>query len=104
MNEMQYKDIFKDPETIKNLKAKSVTSRERMLGNDKLMKIVQRSAVLIDQLSKDEAPYRSSLEKLAVDMVKKMYPVIDEFGIWEGHLTPTQVAQYKRLTTTYPFE
>jgi hypothetical protein len=81
MNEMQYKDIFKDPETIKNLKAKSVTSRERMLGNDKLMKIVQRSAVLIDQLSKDEAPYRSALEKLAVDMVKKMYPVIDEFDI-----------------------
>lgn len=81
MNEAQYKDIFKNPETIKNLKGKSVTSRERMLGNEKLKKILQRSQVLIDQLAKDEAPYKSQLEKLAVDMVKKMYPVIDEFNI-----------------------
>jgi len=81
MNEAQYKDIFKNPETIQNLKGKSVSSRERMLGNDKLMKILQRSKVLIDQLAQDEAPHRAALEKLAVDMVKKMYPVIDEFGI-----------------------
>jgi hypothetical protein len=81
MNEAQYKDIFKDPETIQNLKGKSVSSRERMLGNEKLMKILQRSKVLIDQLAQDEAPHRAALEKLAVDMVKKMYPVIDEFGI-----------------------
>ena len=81
MNEAQYKDIFKDPETIKNLKSKNVTSRERMLGNEKLMKVLQRSQELISELMKDEAPYKSQLEKLAVDMVKKMYPVIDEFGI-----------------------
>jgi hypothetical protein len=81
MNEAQYKDIFKNPETIQNLKSKSVSSRERMLGNEKLMKIVQRSKVLIDQLQADEAPHKAALEKLAVDMVKKMYPVIDEFGI-----------------------
>jgi hypothetical protein len=81
MNEAQYKDIFKDPETIKNLKSKSVTSRERMLGNEKLMKVLQRSQELIFGLMKDEAPYKAQLEKLAVDMVKKMYPVIDEFGI-----------------------
>jgi hypothetical protein len=81
MNEAQYKDIFKDPETIKNLKSKNVTSRERMLGNEKLMKVLQRSQELISELMKDEAPYKSQLEKLAVDMVKKMYPVIEEFGI-----------------------
>jgi hypothetical protein len=81
MNEAQYKDIFKDPETIKNLKSKNVTSRERMLGNEKLMKVLQRSQELISELMKDEAPYKSQLEKLAVDMVKRMYPVIEEFGI-----------------------
>jgi hypothetical protein len=81
MNEAQYKDIFKDPETIKNLKSKNVTSRERMLGNEKLMKVLQRSQELIFELMKDEAPYKSQLEKLAVDMVKRMYPVIEEFGI-----------------------
>jgi hypothetical protein len=81
MNEAQYKDIFKDPETIKNLKSKNVSSRERMLGNEKLMKVLQRSQELIFELMKDEAPYKSQLEKLAVDMVKRMYPVIEEFGI-----------------------
>jgi hypothetical protein len=81
MNEAQYKDIFKDPETIKNLKSKNVTSRERMLGNEKLMKVLQRSQELISELMKDEAPYKSQLEKLAVDMVKRMYPVIEEFDI-----------------------
>ena len=81
MNEAQYKDIFKDPETIQNLKSKSVSSRERMLGNEKLMQILQRSKVLISQLAQDEAPHKAALEKLAVDMVKKMYPVIDEFDI-----------------------
>jgi hypothetical protein len=81
MDEIQYKDIFKDPETIQNLKSKSVSSRERMLGNEKLMKILQRSKVLIDQLAQDEAPHKAALEKLAVDMVKKMYPIIDEFDI-----------------------
>jgi hypothetical protein len=81
MNEAQYKDIFKDPETIKNLKSKNVTSRERMLGNEKLMKVLQRSQELIFELMEDEAPYKTQLEKLAVDMVKRMYPVIEEFGI-----------------------
>ena len=47
MNEAQYKDIFKDPETLKNLKSKSVTSRERMLSNEKLMKVLMRSQELI---------------------------------------------------------
>ena len=81
MNEIQYKDIFKNPETIQNLKGKSVTARERLLGNERLGQIMQRSMVLISQLTQDEAPYKAELEKLAVDMVKKMYPVIDEFGI-----------------------
>jgi hypothetical protein len=81
MNEIQYKDIFKNPETIQNLKGKSVTARERLLGNERLGQIMQRSMVLISQLAQDEAPYKAELEKLAVDMVKKMYPVIDEFGI-----------------------
>jgi hypothetical protein len=52
-----------------------------MLGSERLMQILQRSKELIDQLEQDEAPHKGALEKLAVDMVKKMYPVIDEFDI-----------------------
>jgi hypothetical protein len=81
MNEIQNKEILQDPGTIQNLKGKSAQARERMLGNDNLMQIMQRSAVLINQLMQDEAPYKEQLEQLAVRMVKKMYPVIDEFGI-----------------------
>ncbi len=93
MNEIQYKDIFRDPETIQNLKGKSAQARERMLGNDNLMQIMRRSATLISQLMQDEAPYKEQLEQLAVRMVKKMYPVIDEFGIeiewnlWRNQIT-----------------
>jgi hypothetical protein len=52
-----------------------------MLGNEKLMQILQRSRTLISQLAQDEAPHKTALEKLAVDMIKKMYPIIDEFDI-----------------------
>lgn len=48
MNEIQYKDIFKNPQTLSNLQGKSVTARERLLGNESLMRIMQRSKVLID--------------------------------------------------------
>jgi len=79
MNEIQYKDIFRDPETIQNLKGKSAQARERMLGNDNLMRIMQRSAVLINQLMQDEAPYKEQLEQLAVRMVKK-----STYGTWRA--------------------
>ena len=50
MNEIQYKDIFQNPSTLSKLQGKSVTARERLLGNENLMRILQRSKVLIDQL------------------------------------------------------
>jgi len=81
MNEIQYKDIFKNPKTIPALKGKSAQARERMLGNANLMQIMQRSGMLVRQLMQDEAPYKEQLEQLAIRMVKQMYPVIDEFGI-----------------------
>jgi hypothetical protein len=108
MNEIQYKDIFQDPGTIQNLKGKSAQARERMLGNANLMQIMQRSAVLINQLMQDEAPYKEQLEQLAVRMVKKMYPVIDEFGIeieatlGAGNLPPMENGEPPELQITQP--
>jgi len=92
MNEIQYKDIFKDPETLSKLKSKSVTARERLLGNENLMRIMQRSKILIDQLAADEAPFIPQLEELSIRMIKKMFPIIEEYGFEvEVHLGQDQL-------------
>jgi len=92
MNEIQYKDIFKNPQTLSNLQGKSVTARERLLGNESLMRIMQRSKVLIDQLMADEASYIPQLEELSIKMIKKMFPIIEEYGFEvEVHLGQDQL-------------
>jgi hypothetical protein len=79
--EMKYSDIFKDPETLSGVDRRNAEARARLLGNDSLMRIMQKSGVLINQLMAAEAPYIPELEDLAVEMVKKMYPIIDEYNI-----------------------
>jgi hypothetical protein len=92
MNEIQYKDIFKNPQTISNLQGKSVTARERLLGNESLMRIMQESKVLIDQLINDESSYIPQLEKLSIRMIKKMFPIIEKYGFEvEVHLGQDQL-------------
>jgi hypothetical protein len=81
LHEMKYSDIFKDPETLSGVDRRNAEARARLLGNDSLMRIMQKSGVLIDQLMAAEAPYIPELEDLAVEMVKKMYPIIDEYNI-----------------------
>ena len=92
MNEIQYKDIFQNPSTLSKLQGKSVTARERLLGNENLMRILQRSKVLIDQLVADEAPFVPQLEELSIRMIKKMFPIIEEYGFEiEVHLGQNQL-------------
>lgn len=81
LHEMKYSDIFKDPETLSGVERRNAETRARLLGNDSLRQIMQRSGVLISQLVQAEAPYKTELENLAVEMVKKMYPIIDEYNI-----------------------
>jgi len=81
LHEMKYSDIFKDPETMSGVERRNAETRAKLLGNDSLMKIMQKSQVLLSQLMSAEAPYKTQLEELAVEMVKKMYPIIDEYNI-----------------------
>jgi hypothetical protein len=81
VHEMKYSDIFKDPETLSGVERRNAETRARLLGNDSLRQIMQKSGVLISQLVQAEAPYKTELENLAVEMVKKMYPIIDEYNI-----------------------
>jgi light-regulated signal transduction histidine kinase (bacteriophytochrome) len=77
---MEYKDFF-SPKTLEKLNKKSAENLKTMLGDKNLMQTIMSSQQLLPQISKAEAPYKSQLEKLAVDMVKELYPIIDEEGI-----------------------
>ena len=77
---MEYKDFF-SPKTLEKLNTKSAENLKTMLGDKSLMQTIMSSSTLMNQISKAEAPYKTQLEKLAVDMVKELYPIIDEEGI-----------------------
>jgi len=96
LQEMKYSDIFKDPDTLSGVDRRNAETRTRLLSNDSLRQIVQRSKTLINELVAAEAPYIPELENLAVEMVKNMYPIIDEYNIeievslGEGKLPPAE--------------
>lgn len=77
---MEYQDIF-SPKTLEKLNKKSAEILKDMLGNKTLMQTLISSQELLGQIAKAEAPYKSQLEQLAVNMMKELYPVIDEEGI-----------------------
>jgi len=77
---MEYKDIF-SPKTISKLNKASAEHLRQMLGNKTLMQTLASSAEVLGQIQEAEAPYKNKLEALAVEMVKELYPIIDEQGI-----------------------
>jgi hypothetical protein len=77
---MDYKDFF-SPSTLEKLNKKSAENLKSMLGDKSLTQTIMSSQQLLSQIAKAEAPYKQQLEKLAVDMVKELYPIIDEEGI-----------------------
>jgi hypothetical protein len=77
---MEYKDIF-SPKTLEKLNKKSAESLKSLLGDKNLMQTMMSSQQILSQLARAEAPYKSELEQLAVNMVKELYPIIDEEGI-----------------------
>jgi len=77
---MNYKDIFK-PETLAKLDKQSADNLRKMMGNKSLMDKLVRSQELLSEINEAEKPYRDLLEALAIDMVKQMYPIIDEENI-----------------------
>jgi len=77
---MDYKKIF-SPETLQKLNKKSAENLKTMLGDKNLIQTLQSSQQLLSEIIEAEAPYKSQLEKLAVDMVQELYPIIEEEGI-----------------------
>lgn len=77
---MEYKDFF-NPKTLEKLNKKSAENLKSMIGDKNLMQTIMSSTQLLSQISKAENPHKQQLEKLAVDMVKELYPIIDEEGI-----------------------
>lgn len=77
---MEYNKIF-SPKTLEKLNKQSAENLRQMLGDKDLMQTVASSQQLLSQISKAEAPYKEQLEKLAIKMVKELYPIIDEEGI-----------------------
>jgi hypothetical protein len=78
---IKYKDIFKQDKTTANIKGKNAETRAKLLGNESLSRIMGRSMQLIKELMAAEKPYIPELEKLAVETVTNMYPIIKEAGI-----------------------
>ena len=78
---IKYKDIFKQDKTTANIKSKNAETRAKLLGNENLSQIMMRSMQLINELMNAEKPYIPELEKLAVETVTNMYPIIKEAGI-----------------------
>ena len=76
----QYSDIF-SPETLAKLNAKSVESAQILLGNRSIMQIMMNSNSLLSDIIAAEAPYKGRLENLAIDIVKSIYPILDQENI-----------------------
>lgn len=77
---MDYKD-FLQKKTFDKLNQKSKESLQQMLGDKALMRVLMESQELINYISQVEKDYISELEVLAVDIVKKLYPIIERENI-----------------------
>ena len=77
---MNYKDIF-SPKTLAKLNRASAEHLRQMLGNKTMMQALVSSQKVLSEIQTAEAPYKVRLEALAIEMVKELYPIIDEQGI-----------------------
>jgi len=76
----KFNDIF-SPQTLEKLNQKSSDSLQLMMGNKNLMQIMMSSYQLLNDIIEIESPYKTTLENLAVDIVKKTYPNIKQENI-----------------------
>jgi hypothetical protein len=80
ITEAQY-DKFFPPQVVDLLKNKSEESRKKLLGNQNLMQVMAKTGQLLGTIKQIEQPYIPELEKLAVDLVREAYPIIDDQNI-----------------------
>lgn len=85
LTEVDYNKIF-GPEVMAALKGKSGESLKKLAGNKNLR---QEMGALLPAITQAEEGHRAQLEKAAVDLVKELYPIVDEYGIQiEAHIIP----------------
>jgi hypothetical protein len=77
LKEADYKKIF-GPEVMQYLKGKSGESLRQLIGDKNFTREMIR---LVPKLSRAEEGHREELAQLAVNIVKEIYPIIDEYGI-----------------------
>lgn len=77
---MDYKKIF-SPKTLQKLNKQSADNLKTMLGDKNLIQTLQSSQTLLSDIAKAEAPHKQQLEKLAVNIVNELYPIIKQEGI-----------------------
>ena len=77
--ELDYKD-FLSPTTLKNLKQQSADSLQKLTGGD-TQRAMMRSMSGLRDVMQIERPYRKDLEKLAEDMVRELYHIVDDHDI-----------------------
>lgn len=80
LTEAQFKDFF-SPKTLEILKGKSKESRKEMLGNLNIFQSQILSQQLLNAISLAEKNFKPELESLAIQIVKEMYPVIEDLNI-----------------------
>lgn len=76
----EYKD-FLQQKTLDNLSSKSASSLKQMLGDKNLMQIMAESSEVFMYIQAIERNYIPELETLAVDIVKKLFPIIERENI-----------------------
>jgi hypothetical protein len=84
---MRYKD-FLQKKTFDNLSKLSSDSLKQMLNNKSIFQAVQETQEILFYLAEVEKPYISKLEKLVVDIIEDIFPIVKRenitMNIWIG--------------------
>ena len=76
LSEAKYEDIF-SPETLEKLKGKSGESLQQLIGDKNLMQTMRESQELLMQIAQAERGFEENLVKVAIDIVKQAYPIVE---------------------------
>ena len=76
LSEAKYEDIF-SPETLEKLKGKSGESLQQLIGDKDLMQTMRESQELLNQIAQVERGHEENLVKVAIDIVKQAYPIVE---------------------------
>ena len=76
LSEAKYEDIF-SPETLEKLKGKSGESLQQLIGDKDLMQAMRESQELLNQIAQVERGHEENLVKVAIDIVKQAYPIVE---------------------------